>query len=192
MICKNCGSVIDDNAWECPHCLIDITPEQRQEAADAKQREAAGEGAAQVQYAPPPAQTQYAPPPAMRQQAPPPAQYVPAPQQRTQYAPPPVMPQSTLPREMPMARQEPVHTFETPSFYQPPKAFEEDKVEAAMVVGSILVPIWGLIVGINNMQKGKTHSGKVYLLLWALIHLLPVALVLLFFLIVFLLAGLFG
>ena len=201
MICKNCGSEIDDNAWECPHCLIDITPEQRQEALDAKKRQEMGEGPAQVQYAPPPP-AQYAPPPQVRQQAPPPMQqqYGPAPQQRTQYAPPPqpartqyapppTMQQGSLPREVPSARQEPVHTFETPSFYQPPTSFEEDKVEVPIVIGSILVPIWGLVMGINNLQKGKNHSGKVYLLIWGLIRLLPVALILLFFLFMGLLFG---
>ena len=187
MICKNCGSEIDDNAWECPHCLIDITPEQRQEA---KQQENGG-GPAQVQYAPPPAQTQYAPPPAQQQYGPAPqqrTQYAPPPQPRTQYAPPPVMQQNALPRDISAGRQETQHTFDRPSFYQPPTSFEEDKVEVPLVIATLLVPLWGLIMGINNMQKGKKHSGKIYLLLWGLIRLLPVALVVLFIL----LGGLFA
>lgn len=184
MICKNCGSEIDDNAWECPHCLIDITPAMRQEAMDAKRRQEAGDGPAQVQYAPPPAQQQYAPPPAQQQ-------YGPAAPPRTQYAPPPVMQQPAMPSGISAARQEPVHEFDRPSFYQPPTSFEDDKAEAPIILASIFVPLVGLIMGISNLQKGKKHSGKVYLLLWALIRILPVALLGLIFLLMGFLAAMF-
>ena len=200
MICRNCGSVIDDNAWECPHCLVDITPEQRQEAMNAKQQEAGG--AAQVQYAPPPQQTQYAPPPQQTQYAPPPQmqqQYGPAPQARPQYAPPPQPmqtqyappPQQAMPREL-NARSAPADTFERPSFYQPPESFEEDKAETALILGSIFVPLLGIIMGLVNLQKGKKHSGKIYLLIGLLVRVLPVALVVLFYILIFFLAAFFG
>ncbi|MCR4646449.1 MAG: hypothetical protein K5695_13750 [Oscillospiraceae bacterium] len=201
MICKNCGSVIDDNAWECPHCLIDITPEQHQEAMNAQKQQETG-GAAQMQYAPPPQQTQYAPPPQQTQYAPPPQmqqQYGPAPQARPQYAPPPQPmqtqyappPQQSMPREI-YSRTAPADTFERPSFYQPPETFEEDKAEVPLILGSIFVPFFGIIMGLVNFQKGKKHSGKVYLLIDLLVRGLPVALVVLFYILIFFLAEFFG
>ena len=206
MICRNCGSVIDDNAWECPHCLIDITPEQRQEAMNAKQQEAGGAQvqyappSAQTQYAPPPQQTQYAPPPQQTQYAPPPQmqqQYGPAPQARPQYAPPPQPmrtqyappPQQAMPREL-NARSAPADTFERPSFYQPPETFEEDKAEVPLILGSIFVPLLGIIMGLVNFQKGKKKSGQVYLLIGLLVRGLPVILTMLLMFIAMILGSL--
>lgn len=152
MICKNCGSEIDDNAWECPYCTIDITQEQRDAARAEKARasQQASEAAVQMAY-------QQAPPPV--QQTPPPVQQAPPPVQQAQPAyRQPVYQQTDY--QHPIYRQQAQPVYQQP-VYQQPAALQ--KAEAGLVVLSALVPLAGVILGAVELHNGKKRAGKTYL-----------------------------